>query len=129
VNLDRCHTGWWTCRVCEEVATCYQLAATRQLKAVLDVENDEQFESEVCVTLASTVQEIYVRCHTGWWTCRVCEEVATCYQLAATRQLKAVLDVENDEQFESEVCVTLASTVQEIYASLGRYLTGWRTCR
>jgi hypothetical protein len=49
----------------------------------------------------------------------VCEEVATCYQLVATRRPKAVLDVEFDEQFESEVRVTLASMVQEIYASLG----------
>jgi hypothetical protein len=59
----------------------------------------------------------------------VCEEVATCYQLVATRRPKAVLDVEFDEQFESEVRVTLASMVQEICASLGRCLTGWRTCR
>jgi hypothetical protein len=59
----------------------------------------------------------------------VCEEVTTCYQLVATHRPKAVLDVEFDEQFESEVRVTLASMVQEIYASLGGCLTGWRTCR
>jgi hypothetical protein len=59
----------------------------------------------------------------------VCEEVATCYQLVATRRPKAVLDVEFDEQFESEGGVTLAGVVQEIHASLGRCLclTGWRT--
>jgi hypothetical protein len=53
----------------------------------------------------------------------VCEEVATCYQLVATHRPKVVLDVEFDEQFESEVRVTLASMVQEICASLGRCLT------
>jgi hypothetical protein len=47
----------------------------------------------------------------------VCEEVAICYQLVATRRPKAVLDVEFDEQFECAVGVTLASMVQEIYAS------------
>jgi hypothetical protein len=55
--------------------------------------------------------------------------VRLCYQLVATRRPKAVLDVEFDEQFESEVRMTLASMVQEIYASLGRCLTGWRTFR
>jgi hypothetical protein len=45
--------------VCEEVATCYQLVATRRPKAVLDVEFDEHFESEVRVTLASMVREIW----------------------------------------------------------------------
>jgi hypothetical protein len=47
----------------------------------------------------------------------VCEEVAICYQLVATRRPKAVLDVEFDEHFERAVGVTLASMVQEIYAS------------
>ena len=47
----------------------------------------------------------------------MCEEVAICYQLVATRRPKAVLDVEFDEQFECAVGVTLASIVQEIYAS------------
>jgi hypothetical protein len=47
----------------------------------------------------------------------VCEEVAICYQLVAIRRPKADLDVEFDEQFERAVGVTLASMVQEIYAS------------
>jgi hypothetical protein len=59
----------------------------------------------------------------------VCEEVAICYQLVATRRSKAVLDVELDEQFECAVGVTLASMVQEIYASLDRCVTGRRACR
>jgi hypothetical protein len=48
---------------------------------------------------------------------RVSMEVAICYQLVATRRPKAVLDVEFDEHFECAVGVTLASMVQEIYAS------------
>jgi hypothetical protein len=59
----------------------------------------------------------------------VCEEVAICYQLVATRRPKAVLDVDFDEQFDRAVGVTLASMVQEIYASYDRCLTGWRACR
>jgi hypothetical protein len=59
----------------------------------------------------------------------VCEEVAICYQLVATRRPKAVLDVEFDEQFECAVGVTLADMVQKIHASLDRCLTGWRACR
>jgi hypothetical protein len=47
----------------------------------------------------------------------VCEEVAICHQLVATRRPKAVLDVEYDEQFECAVGVTLASLIQEIHAS------------
>jgi hypothetical protein len=56
----------------------------------------------------------------------VCKEVATCYQLVATRRPKAVLYVEFDEQFESEVRMTLASMVQEICASLEATLAGGR---
>ena len=58
----------------------------------------------------------------------VCEEVAICYLLVATRPPEAFLHVEFDEQFESEVCMTLASMVQKKYASLHRCLTGWWTC-
>jgi hypothetical protein len=70
---------------------------------------DREVVSNRMYTLISAHWPVDVSC--------VCEEVAICYQLVATRRPKAVLDVECDEQFERAVGVTLASMVQEIYAS------------
>jgi hypothetical protein len=50
----------------------------------------------------------------------VYEEVATCYQLVATRRPRAVPDVEFDEQFECEVRLSISCSVRKICASLVR---------